>query len=171
MRLSHCYAMIRREVQVETRNPRYFLDLALVYPIVICILQTAYALNSWPPSLKTLGGTVIGLGGTFCALAFAKEKRITLGISLMFMCLAGIIGIPLRMASHSTSEVIVASVGTIVCGLSAVGLGIWRSRNPRPAYQARFNKIDFLVILFAVGSALLFYLTPIRLAFLNSLSK
>ena len=115
------------------RKPwRQIVDTILIYPVVLGVLQVTYAVDSWPPSTWDAKGLVIGLAilGS-CAVA-STETKVTFAAGLGFMCLAGLIGIPIQAPKHSLQEIFLACIGVLLCGSTAVLLIISRGKGVEP---------------------------------------
>jgi hypothetical protein len=154
----------------DKRNPRYLLDVALIYPVIVGILQLCYSIASWPPSTWRVNGIAMGLATVGLCVLFAKDKAITFSASLGFMCVMGLVGIPIRAKFHSATEVVIALCGAITAGILAVVLVIWRGKGPTP-YQGGQPGVDRLVISLAITLALLFFLSPLRSLYVENLTR
>lgn len=153
-----------RSYRLNQRSPRFYVDMALILPLTVAILQIIYSVDSWPAATWNLRDMALGIAGLLACLILSKETVFTLGVALAYIFVLGLVGLPMRAYSLSRSELFIACAGLIAAGIGAVLLAFWRAKGP-PLYQSSRPVVDRLVVGFAIILALAFFFRPLRTAF------
>jgi hypothetical protein len=137
--------------KLPNKNPRFYIDIALVFPIVFALLALSHPIWSSPPLAWNGREEVIGAAVLLACFLLAKERAVTFGAALGYMFCAGLLHLPLA----PSSELWILLVMTLAAGAGVLAIVILNARRTE-FYKPTNSFIDRIVVAAAVAGALIF---------------
>jgi len=128
---------------VNPRNLRYYVDLALVPVVVVCLILLLGSVWSWPPTTWSKRDVVVASIVLAVSIVLAQQRRLVLGASLGYVVVRALLGV--GMNPRHVAVLLPIAVGA---GLGCFAV-LWPMRNRKVDYD-RPNRPTDLVIFCAV---------------------
>ena len=143
--------------KLPNRNPRFYVNVALVFPIVFALLALSHPVWSSPPFVWNGREELIGAAVLLVCSVLAKERAVTFGAALGYMFFAGLLHLPLA----PSSDVWLLLAMTLASGSGALAIVVLNAKRTE-FYKSTNPLVDRIVMAMVVGCAAIFIFRILR---------